>query len=111
MLWDKSSAPLSAILMPLLGAVAAFGLARSGKLFVRAIIGMGLGFAYFVADNFALAMGDLGAYSPFLASRGPLILFAMIGVMILIRTAEERRSEEHRVGKEGVRMVGSRLVP
>ena len=74
--------------MPLLGAVAAFGLARSGKLFVRAIIGMVLGFAYFVADNFALAMGDLGAYTPFLAAWGPFILFALIGEMILIRTEE-----------------------
>lgn len=87
-LWHKISGPLSAILMPLLGAVAAFGLARSGKLFVRAILGMALGFAYFVADNFALAMGDLGAYTPFLAAWGPFILFALIGEMILIRTEE-----------------------
>ena len=87
-LWHKISGPLSAILMPLLGAVAAFGLARSGKLFIRAIVGMGLGFAYFVADNFALAMGDLGAYSPFLAAWGPFILFALIGETILIRTEE-----------------------
>jgi lipopolysaccharide export system permease protein len=87
-LWHKISGPLSSILMPLLGAVAAFGLARSGKLFVRAILGMALGFAYFVADNFALAMGDLGAYSPFLAAWGPFILFALIGEMILIRTEE-----------------------
>lgn len=87
-LWHKISGPLSAILMPLLGAVAAFGLARSGKLFVRAIIGMALGFAYFVADNFALAMGDLGAYTPFLAAWGPFLLFLLIGEMILIRTEE-----------------------
>ncbi|PKP97216.1 MAG: LPS export ABC transporter permease LptG [Alphaproteobacteria bacterium HGW-Alphaproteobacteria-13] len=87
-LWHKISGPLSAILMPLLGAVAAFGLARSGKLFVRAILGMALGFAYFVADNFALAMGDLGAYSPMLAAWGPFILFALIGETILIRTEE-----------------------
>lgn len=87
-LWHKISGPLSAVLMPLLGAVAAFGLARSGKLFVRAILGMALGFAYFVADNFALAMGDLGAYTPFLAAWGPFILFALIGEMILIRTEE-----------------------
>lgn len=86
--WHKISGPLSAILMPLLGAVAAFGLARSGKLYIRAIIGMGLGFAYFVADNFALAMGDLGAYSPFMAAWGPFILFFLIGEMILIRTEE-----------------------
>ena len=68
-LWHKLSAPMSAILMPLLGAVAAFGIARSGKLFVRAVIGMALGFAFFVADNFSMAMGDLGAYPPFAAWR------------------------------------------
>lgn len=87
-MWHKISGPLSSVLMPLLGAVAAFGLARSGKLFVRAIIGMALGFAYFVADNFALAMGDLGAYTPFLAAWGPFMLFLLIGETILIRTEE-----------------------
>lgn len=87
-LWHKISGPLSAMLMPLLAAVAAFGLARSGQLFVRAIIGMGLGFAYFVADNFALAMGDFGAYPPLLAAWGPFALFLLIGETVLIRTEE-----------------------
>jgi lipopolysaccharide export system permease protein len=87
-LWHKLSGPLSAVLMPLLGAVAAFGLARSGKLFVRAVIGMALGFAYFVADNFALAMGNLGAYPPFLAAWAPFLLFLLIGQAVLIRTEE-----------------------
>ena len=87
-LWHKLSSPLSAILMPLLGAVAAFGIARSGKLFVRAVIGMALGFAYFVADNFALAMGNLGAYPPFLAAWAPFLLFLLIGEAVLIRTEE-----------------------
>jgi len=87
-MWHKLSGPLSALLMPLLGAIAAFGLARSGKLFVRAVIGMALGFAYFVADNFALAMGNLGAYPPFLAAWAPFLLFFMIGEAVLIRTEE-----------------------
>lgn len=87
-LWHKISGPLSALLMPLLAAVAAFGLARSGQLFVRAIIGMGLGFTYFVADNFALAMGDFGAYPPLLAAWGPFVLFLLIGEAVLIRTEE-----------------------
>ena len=82
------SGPLSALLMPLLGAVAAFGLARSGQLFIRAVIGMGLGFTYFVADNFALAMGNLGAYPPFLAAWSPFLLFLMVGETVLIRTEE-----------------------
>ncbi len=87
-LWHKISGPLSALLMPLLGAVAAFGVARSGKLFVRAVIGMGLGFAYFVADNFGLAMGNLGAYPPLLAAWGPFFLFLLIGEFVLVRTEE-----------------------
>ena len=87
-LWHKLAEPLSAILMPILGAVAGFGLARSGQLFVRAVIGMGLGFAYFVADNFALAMGNLGAYPPFLAAWAPFLLFLLIGEAVLFRTEE-----------------------
>lgn len=87
-LWHKLAGPLSAILMPLLGAVAAFGIARSGRLFVRAVIGMGLGFAYFVADNFGLAMGNLGAYPPLLAAWGPFFLFLLIGEAVLIQTEE-----------------------
>jgi lipopolysaccharide export system permease protein len=87
-LWHKLSGPLSAFLMPLLGGVSAFGLARSGKLFVRVVIGMALGFLYFVADNFALAMGNLGAYPPFLAAWAPFLLFLMIGEAVLLRTEE-----------------------
>ena len=87
-LWHKLSSPLSSVLMPLLGAVAGFGVARSGRLFIRAVIGMALGFAYFVADNFALAMGNLGAYPPFLAAWAPFLLFLLIGELVLIRTEE-----------------------
>ncbi len=74
--------------MPLLAGVAAFGLARSGHLFVRAVIGMALGFTYFVVDNFALAMGSLGAYPPLLAAWAPPLLFLLIGEVVLIRTEE-----------------------
>lgn len=87
-LWHKISGPMSSLLMPLLGAVAAFGLARSGQLFVRAVVGMALGFTYFVADNFGLAMGNLGAYPPLLAAWGPFLIFFLIGETVLIRTEE-----------------------
>lgn len=87
-LWRKIASPMSSILMPLLGAIAAFGLARSGQLLARAVIGMALGFAYFVADNFALAMGNFGAYPPFLAAWGPFLLFLLVGETVLIRTEE-----------------------
>lgn len=86
--WHKLSAPLSALLMPLLGSIAAFGLARSGQLFLRAIVGMALGFAYFVVDNAALAMGNFGGYPPFLAAWAPFLLFVLIGETVLVRTEE-----------------------
>ncbi|MFC0205649.1 LPS export ABC transporter permease LptG [Novosphingobium soli] len=86
--WHKLSGPLSSALMPLLGAVAAFGLARSGALLIRAVIGMALGFAYFVFDNAALAMGNFGGYPPLVAAWAPFLLFALIGETVLIRTEE-----------------------
>ena len=87
-LWHKISGPLSIMLMPLLAAVAAFGLARSGHVLLRATIGMALGFAYFVADNFSLAMGNVGAYPPIMAAWAPFVLFLLIGETVLIRSEE-----------------------
>ena len=84
----KISQPLSILLMPLLAAVAAFGLARSGQVLVRAAIGMALGFTYFVADNFSLAMGNAGAYPPMIAAWAPFFLFLLIGETVLVRTEE-----------------------
>lgn len=87
-LWHKFSGPLSALLMPLLGSVAAFGLARSGQLLVRAVVGMALGFAYFVIDNAALAIGNFGGYPPLIAAWAPFLLFALVGETVLVRTEE-----------------------
>ena len=86
--WHKISGPLSTVLMPLLAATAAFGLARSGKVLLRATIGMALGFTYFVADNFSLALGNYGAYPPFLAAWAPFFLFLLIGEFVLVRQEE-----------------------
>jgi lipopolysaccharide export system permease protein len=87
-LWHKLSQPLSTLLMPLLAAMAAFGLARSGKVLLRAAIAMALGFAYFVVDNFAVALGNIGAYPPLVAAWAPFLLFLLIGETVLIRSEE-----------------------
>jgi lipopolysaccharide export system permease protein len=84
----KIAGPLSTLLMPLLAAVAAFGLARSGQVLLRAVIGMSLGFAYFMVDNFSLAMGNAGTYPPLVAAWAPFLLFLLIGETVLIRTEE-----------------------
>ena len=49
---------------------------------------MALGFAYFVADNFSLAMGNAGAYPPIIAAWAPFLLFLLIGETVLIQTEE-----------------------
>lgn len=86
--WHKFSGPLSIVLMPLLAAIAAFGLARSGQVLMRAAAGMALGFAYFVVDNLSLALGNAGAYPAWLAAWSPFMLFLLIGETILIRSEE-----------------------
>ncbi len=87
-LWHKLSGPLSVVLMPLLAALAAFGLARSGQVLLRAAAGMALGFAYFVIDNLSLALGNVGAYPAWLAAFAPFFLFLLIGESLLIRSEE-----------------------
>ena len=84
----KISGPVSTLLMPLLAAIAAFGLARSGQVLLRASVGMALGFAYFVADNFSIAMGNAGAYPPLVAAWAPFLLFLLIGETVLMQTEE-----------------------
>ena len=86
--WHKISGPFSVVLMPLLAGLAAFGLARSGHVLIRAAIGMALGFTYFLVDNLSLALGNVGAYPPALAAWAPFLLFLFIGEMILIRSEE-----------------------
>ncbi len=86
--WHKISGPMSVVLMPLLAGLAAFGLARSGQVLVRAAIGMALGFTYFLVDNLSLALGNVGAYPPMLAAWAPFLLFLFIGEMVLVRTEE-----------------------
>ena len=86
--WHKLSGPLSAVLMPLLAAMAAFGLARSGQVLLRATVGMALGFTYFVVDSIGVALGNAGAYPPLLAAWAPFFLFLLIGEAVLIRGEE-----------------------
>ncbi|MFQ5346897.1 MAG: LPS export ABC transporter permease LptG [Rhodothalassiaceae bacterium] len=87
-LYQKLALPASTLIMPILAALAGFGVHRRGQLFARMAFGMGLGFAFFVADNFMLAMGKYGAAPPFLAAFGPLAVFLLIGLTVLFYTEE-----------------------
>jgi lipopolysaccharide export system permease protein len=84
-LYHKLARPLASLLMPLLGAVVAFGLARTGNVLARASVGLGLGFSYFMADNIVMAMGRSGALPPSIAAALPVLLFFLVSEAILIR--------------------------
>ncbi|MBO6503956.1 MAG: LPS export ABC transporter permease LptG [Kordiimonadaceae bacterium] len=85
---QKIAAPASTLLMPLLAAVAAFGVSRAGNLVIRLVFGMALGFSFFVADNFMLAMGEFGVAPPFLAAWAPFFLFLLVGYTVIFYTEE-----------------------
>jgi lipopolysaccharide export system permease protein len=84
-LYHKLARPLASLLMPLLGAVVAFGLARTGNVLARAGLGLAFGFAYFIADNVVMAMGRSGALPPSIAAALPVLLFFIVSEAILIR--------------------------
>jgi len=87
-LLQKIAGPAATLLMPLLASIAAFGVHRAGSLVLRSVIGMALGFSFFVADNFMLAMGEFGAAPPFLAAWAPFFLFLLVGYAVVFNTEE-----------------------
>lgn len=83
-LLSRISKPLATLVMPLLGAIAGFGVHRQGVLLARTVTGSALGFTYFVAENLALALGKLGAMPAIMAAFSPFALFMVVGFSILL---------------------------
>jgi len=87
-LYQKIASPAASLLMPLLGAIAGFGVYRRGRLFARVAAGMALGFSFFVADNLMVALGQFGTVPPIFAAFGPIGLFLTVGFALLFYTEE-----------------------
>lgn len=83
-LLSRFSKPMAALVMPLLGAIAGFGVHRQGVLLARAVSGAALGFAYFVAENLALAFGALGVVPAIIGAFFPLAIFMVVGFSIIL---------------------------
>jgi len=83
-LLGRFSKPLATLVMPLLGAIAGFGMRRQGNQLARAVAGTTLGFSYFVAENLLLAFGKLGVVPAMLGAFFPFALFMVIGFSILL---------------------------
>lgn len=80
----RFSQPLATLVMPLLGAIAGFGVGRRGNQLQRAVVGAALGFSYFVAENMMLALGKLGVAPAMLGAFFPFALFMVVGFSILL---------------------------
>jgi lipopolysaccharide export system permease protein len=87
-LYHRFAAAAASLVMPLLGAIAGFGVYRAGAIVIRILIGMGLGFGFFVTDNLMLAMGKLGTIPPLAAAFFPLLIFLLIGFYSLFLLEE-----------------------
>ena len=81
---SRFSKPMATLVMPLLGAIAGFGIHRQGVLLKRAVAGSALGFTYFVAENLALALGKLGVLPAIIGAFFPLALFLVVGFSIVL---------------------------
>ena len=84
-LLSRFSKPMATLVMPLLGAIAGFGVHRQGVLLARAVSGSALGFTYFVAENMLLALGKLGVVPAIIGAFFPFALFMVVGFAILLR--------------------------
>ena len=89
--WSRFAAPAACILMPLLGAIAGFGVPRRGAVLSRLAAGMIFGFTYFVAENLMLALGKLGALPPPLAAFVPFLLFSILGLLVLVQAEQHAK--------------------
>ena len=76
--------PMSTLVMPLLGAIAGFGVHRQGVLLARTVTGAVLGFSYFVVESLSLAFGKLGVIPAFLGAFFPVALFLVVGFAIIL---------------------------
>jgi lipopolysaccharide export system permease protein len=83
-LLSRFSKPAATLVMPLLGAIAGFGIRRQRNLLQRAITGSALGFSYFVAENMMLALGKLGVAPAMIGAFFPFAIFMVVGFSILL---------------------------
>ena len=87
-LLSRFSGPAATLVMPLLGTVAGAGSLRRGRGAARLLIGMALGFSYFVFENFMLAMGELGSVPAAIAAFSPFVFFSLLGLSLTFWSEE-----------------------
>jgi len=87
-LHHKFARPMASLLMPLLAALVAFGLARTNNVLMRAGAALALGFGYFIFDDLMMSMGRAGALPPMLAAWTAGVLFFLVSEAMLFRSEQ-----------------------
>lgn len=77
--------PAVVVVMLLLAAPVAQANMRGASIGSRLVIGVALGFLYFITDGLAVALGEGGAILPLVAAWTPVLAFASIGGSVLMR--------------------------
>lgn len=83
-LHKKIALPLSSVLMILLAVPLAQRFQRYGNIAPMMVVGVAVGFSFFVFDGWTLTVGEAGLIPPLVAAWGPTLAFAVIaGAMAL----------------------------
>ncbi|MGD1880651.1 MAG: LptF/LptG family permease [Kiloniellaceae bacterium] len=82
-LYEKLSACLVPLLMLLLSAALAQRTQRAGHVELLFLFGALAGFAFFIFNGIALAMGEVGLLPPLFASAAPLVAFTAVAVSVI----------------------------
>jgi lipopolysaccharide export system permease protein len=77
--------PMISLIMVLLAAPVAQSLSRQRGVALGMMLGIGMGFLYFIVDGLLQALGESGMLPPVLAAWSPALLFAIVGTASLIR--------------------------
>lgn len=82
-LYEKLSTCLVPLLLLLLCAALAQQSQRSGRVELLFLGGIAIGFAFFIFNGIALAMGEVGLLPPLIASVAPLVAFTAIAMSVI----------------------------
>ncbi|MDD6545085.1 MAG: LPS export ABC transporter permease LptG [Pseudomonadota bacterium] len=83
--WRKVAMPFGVIAMILLAGFAGFITARSVTLFVRLLLGIGIGMAFYLSTSLAVPMSVVYGLNPVIATLSPDLIFGCLGIWLLRR--------------------------
>ncbi len=85
--WHKRlTALVISLLMIMLCVPMAARFRRGGGLGYLFVVGVALGFLFFISDGISTTMGELGIVAPWLAAWAPILIFTTIGLSFVART-------------------------